>query len=693
MQANIKVSGNIISELSEKIPSNIIALNELIKNSYDAGAEKVLLKLDTINKKLYLEDNGSGMNQDDINKLFHISNSNKKYGIRNNYGRLTQGSKGLGFLAAFKFGKKVKWITCNNNKGIEFSVDYDEIVKCDDISQYTVNLQSNSKDINGTMIEIETGENNENFKSLINYFGQEENYLKILYSFLDDNFSIEIQLDDVSLSNREKIELDKILPIRQIYRVKYSSETSSIEFYYKNRKVISKPYKINSDRYQLNLDLIVYSLKSHDKDKICKLFRNNYDELTPLIFVNDNLFNNYDMFNPNINVKKKYNEILPQMIGHINIISNDKDMGFNSDRTQFLQNSLTDEIRKSLSDLNSIIQIEGAAYRNKVLKQGFLKDNIKYDDIKGKKLIEAIKEDFELINEVDIEETEEEIVYKIFNTEEKIKKQEVQENNPKEKMYAYISLINKKMRIPIKSNQISLYNNIKEAKNSKGEDIKYQVEISINGSVLPNGVLESRDIPCEISIDYTYIDEKTNKTQENMLVEFYIPTSTMNTKKREKKIIELDFLRRDYMINYNKYVEKIHNEINSLTNNFDNYKELIACSLRSIFEISADEIENCTKFQNKFYDKDLKKEISNIITYVIGNQNYMSEISKSTKINYKDLIKKIRIEDFENAIDDAHMGAHQSTMYVKDIQIMNLAEKAGYFMIIANEMINNENIQ
>ena len=43
MDTNIRVSGNIISELSEKIPTNIIALNELLKNSYDAGAIMLLL--------------------------------------------------------------------------------------------------------------------------------------------------------------------------------------------------------------------------------------------------------------------------------------------------------------------------------------------------------------------------------------------------------------------------------------------------------------------------------------------------------------------------------------------------------------------------------------------------------------------------------------------------------------------------
>lgn len=58
---NVKVSGNIIKELSEKIPSNNVALNELIKNAYDADASKIEITIDTINHKLTIFDNGSGM--------------------------------------------------------------------------------------------------------------------------------------------------------------------------------------------------------------------------------------------------------------------------------------------------------------------------------------------------------------------------------------------------------------------------------------------------------------------------------------------------------------------------------------------------------------------------------------------------------------------------------------------------------
>ena len=63
MQSRVTISGNIVSELSEKIPSNIIALNELIKNAYDAGAPSVEVSLDSTKKKLIIKDTGEGMNK------------------------------------------------------------------------------------------------------------------------------------------------------------------------------------------------------------------------------------------------------------------------------------------------------------------------------------------------------------------------------------------------------------------------------------------------------------------------------------------------------------------------------------------------------------------------------------------------------------------------------------------------------
>lgn len=47
MDTKITVSGSIVKELSEKIPNNIIALNELVKNAYDAGSKQVDINIST----------------------------------------------------------------------------------------------------------------------------------------------------------------------------------------------------------------------------------------------------------------------------------------------------------------------------------------------------------------------------------------------------------------------------------------------------------------------------------------------------------------------------------------------------------------------------------------------------------------------------------------------------------------------
>lgn len=48
------------------------------------------------------------MDKNDIDTLSHISSSNKIYGnLNEKYNRYVQGSKGLGFLSVFKFGKKL----------------------------------------------------------------------------------------------------------------------------------------------------------------------------------------------------------------------------------------------------------------------------------------------------------------------------------------------------------------------------------------------------------------------------------------------------------------------------------------------------------------------------------------------------------------------------------------------------------
>ena len=349
MKANIKVSGNIISELSEKIPTNIIALNELIKNSYDAGASSVSIEINTAKKQLYIKDNGCGMNKGDIDTLFHISNSTKIHGSINEYGRITQGSKGLGFLSVFKFGKIVQWKT-KKDKGYKFSIDFEKLIKSEDVSKFEIELIEDTNISKGTEILIEIDEYN--IKLINDYFSLEKNYKKIIHSFDDKTFVITLILDGTTYSSKKLIPLLDNGKDFQLFYVTYNSKTEKIIFKYNNRITITEPFYFPIKDVNINLELLTFQLRSHGKEKIDNLFLNHIEDLTPLIYFNNNLFNNYTIFDPNVMRNIKTSQVLNQIIGYIRIVSENSLIDFNSDRSQFLQNELTDAIIDFLSNIN-----------------------------------------------------------------------------------------------------------------------------------------------------------------------------------------------------------------------------------------------------------------------------------------------------------------------------------------------------
>ncbi len=104
------------------------AVLELVKNSYDARAP--LLSLTFEANQLIIEDNGTGMDANDIRRHWmHVGKSNKEYEVvdDNNNIRILAGSKGIGRFALSKLGRNVQifskkadavgivWITDWNN--------------------------------------------------------------------------------------------------------------------------------------------------------------------------------------------------------------------------------------------------------------------------------------------------------------------------------------------------------------------------------------------------------------------------------------------------------------------------------------------------------------------------------------------------------------------------------------------------
>lgn len=206
-----------------------------------------------------------------------------------------------------------------------------------------------------------------NFHSLENYFNDENNISKILYSFINQNFKITIQVDEKIYSNEHKIDLNQIVPIRAIFNVKYDSNYGKLQYLYNNTLLREFPFQLTSSDYRFTLDIVVFDLNNTniENEEFGTLFKYN-SKITPLIYVNDNYFSNYTLYDVDLLRRKKASSTLPQQIGFINIISNSEYMSFNSDRTNFSQNQLTDCIKNDIMSINKEIQEKGASLKKEI---------------------------------------------------------------------------------------------------------------------------------------------------------------------------------------------------------------------------------------------------------------------------------------------------------------------------------------
>ena len=112
---------NIIGK--ELINDDNVAVMELVKNSYDAGASKVTLEFKNLFSKdklaqLIIQDDGIGMNEEDIiNKWLNIAYSSKKIEHTQN-SRYQAGNKGVGRFSCDRLGEELHIYTRQENQKI-----------------------------------------------------------------------------------------------------------------------------------------------------------------------------------------------------------------------------------------------------------------------------------------------------------------------------------------------------------------------------------------------------------------------------------------------------------------------------------------------------------------------------------------------------------------------------------------------
>ena len=107
---------NIIGK--ELINDKFIAIFELVKNSYDAGAKNVIIKFENIysnNSIIYIIDDGKGMSkQEIIDKWLFVAYSEKKnstYRDNIKFRRNYAGAKGVGRFSCDRLGETVELLS------------------------------------------------------------------------------------------------------------------------------------------------------------------------------------------------------------------------------------------------------------------------------------------------------------------------------------------------------------------------------------------------------------------------------------------------------------------------------------------------------------------------------------------------------------------------------------------------------
>ncbi|NRR90834.1 ATP-binding protein [Winogradskyella undariae] len=112
----IKAKSHILSLLGEElIGSDSLAIFELVKNAYDADADKVkvqFIDLNTESQQIIIEDDGHGMSAQTIENVWLTIGTDFKRGknrkVSNKYNRVSFGNKGVGRLAVHKLAKIIE---------------------------------------------------------------------------------------------------------------------------------------------------------------------------------------------------------------------------------------------------------------------------------------------------------------------------------------------------------------------------------------------------------------------------------------------------------------------------------------------------------------------------------------------------------------------------------------------------------
>lgn len=162
---HIKFATEILIRLGEELsPNPDQSILELVKNAYDADAQKCLVIITPGSKsEICIVDNGDGMSAKTIEQSFLlVGRSNKSVEKLTRLGRHPSGNKGLGRLAALRLGRKVSILSNPRRNASEaenrLEIDWSRFDKASSVEEVNLEiLTSKKKERNrfGTIIRLQ----------------------------------------------------------------------------------------------------------------------------------------------------------------------------------------------------------------------------------------------------------------------------------------------------------------------------------------------------------------------------------------------------------------------------------------------------------------------------------------------------------------------------------------------------------
>ena len=635
--AQVRVHGMILESLAELIPTDVIALNELVKNAYDAEATQIKIEWNKLQSQLIICDNGIGMSRGNIENLFNYGYSTKKYGrpfklADNKEIRYTQGSKGLGNLAAFHFGNHVYWRTSDGVKGWEFESSIDEFKTSSNLGEEKITLRQTNDKTRGTKVIIDLSQDGQKRLSKIMEAKGERD--KIANLFRQTQMDLSIFINGVEEKCVRLEDMRHCLTDRQRFYVRSDEKEKKIKMYYLEEEVASLDVP-QIDMAQIELELMIYDLKGSTINALPNMYERRQG-LAPLMYINHNLYDTEELFDPSRMRRNKSEQSLPNIIGWVDLTCEHKDLKFNADRTRLVQNEYTDLLKKTLNNLCDDIQKEASALKKDYKEKGIYNQGRPRPQSSSQFYAGEIR-------------TQKEIFVRYTN-----------------------------------ESQLDTRDLIAEACDGAGDPIdKSKIDVYIDGIKNLTGIIESQDKERDISVKFEYRCGHTGKISKEITVQF------RNKRKKDsrRKSPLFSFTPSENVDSqYIRSCEVLMQELNKLYEEHikkrEDYLNVLSCSLRAVFELSWKSFREVSYLPEDFIEGLRKKRGSDAFQFIIDYFKNNKKIFDDSTTNIRDgysTIKNLQLEVVREKYDEANVGVHEASSYYDEGIIEAIAKQACFF--------------